>query len=206
LQVQVEPATDTSIKVTVNVPAQRCDEAYNTVMAELRKDYNVPGFRNNEKVPVDMLIQAAGGERQVKFACLEQVMHMTITEVRTTSLHVSVAAVGPAAVAMLSLDVSCWLKCAVQAFQQCPKDVIEGSVKVESDAEALVDQFQRNADLQYVVTAEVGDLGVSFSASYTGMQLQVEEVLNPAREDLKVHQAVTRYVFVPLRNARFYQA
>ena len=81
------PETDTSIRVTINVPAQRCDDAYNTVMAELRKDYNVPGFRNNEKVPVDMLVQAAGGERQVKYACLEQVMHSTITEVRPYKLN-----------------------------------------------------------------------------------------------------------------------
>lgn len=82
VQVEFAPETENSIRVTVNVPAERCDDAYNKVIAELRKDYNVPGFRNNEKVPVDMLIQAAGGERQVKFACLEQVMHSTITEVR----------------------------------------------------------------------------------------------------------------------------
>lgn len=82
MQVEFEPESETSIKATVTVPAERCDEAYHQVIAELRKDYNVPGFRNNEKVPVDMLIQAAGGEKQVKFACLEQVMHSTISEVR----------------------------------------------------------------------------------------------------------------------------
>jgi FKBP-type peptidyl-prolyl cis-trans isomerase (trigger factor) len=85
-QVEFETEENDALKVTVRVPAQRCDEAYNTVIAELRKDYQVPGFRNNEKVPVDMLIQAAGGERQVKFACLEQVMHMTISEVRSQLL------------------------------------------------------------------------------------------------------------------------
>lgn len=85
MQVEFEPETETTIKATVTVPAERCDEAYQQVVAELRKDYNVPGFRNNEKVPIDMLVQAAGGERQVKFACLEQVMHSTITEVRPRS-------------------------------------------------------------------------------------------------------------------------
>lgn len=80
----------------------------------------------------------------------------------------------------------------MQAFEKCPSDVIEGTVKVESDAEALVDQFQRNAPLVYVVTAETGDLGVSFSAPYTDMQLEVSEVLNQAREDEKVEQAITR--------------
>jgi FKBP-type peptidyl-prolyl cis-trans isomerase (trigger factor) len=86
VQVEIDPGEEDSVVVTVRVPAQRCDEAYNMVISELRKDYHVPGFRNNEKVPVDMLIQAAGGERQVKFACLEQVMHMTISEVRS-QLH-----------------------------------------------------------------------------------------------------------------------
>lgn len=70
--------------------------------------------------------------------------------------------------------------------------MIEGSVKVESDAEALVDQFQRNASLQYIVTAETGDLGVTFSAPYTGMQLEVSEVLNQTKEDEKVQQSITR--------------
>jgi hypothetical protein len=84
------------------------------------------------------------------------------------------------------------MRCAVQAFEQCPHKVIEGTVKVESDAEALADQFQRNADLIYIVTAETGDIGVNFSGSYTGMQINVEEVLNDEKEDLKVNQALTR--------------
>lgn len=63
---------------------------------------------------------------------------------------------------------------------------------MESDAEALVDNFQRNAPLVYIVTAETGDLGVSFSGPYTGMQIEVSEVLNKAKENEKVEQALTR--------------
>jgi hypothetical protein len=81
----------------------------------------------------------------------------------------------------------------MQAFEQCPHNVIEGTIKVESDPEALVDQFQRNADLIYIVTAETGDIGVTFSAPYTGMQINVEEVLNQEKEDMKVEQALTRF-------------
>lgn len=82
----------------------------------------------------------------------------------------------------------------MQAFEKVPHEVIEGTIKVESDAEALLDQFQRNTDLQYIVTAETGDIGVKFSGPYTGMQITVSEVNDQAREDLKVHQALTRCV------------
>lgn len=68
------------MRLVVTVPAERTTAAYSKIVAALRKDYNVPGFRNNEKVPVDMLVQAAGGEKQFKFACVEEVMHSTIEE------------------------------------------------------------------------------------------------------------------------------
>lgn len=70
------------MRLVVTVPGERTTAAYAKIVAALRKDYNVPGFRNNEKVPVDMLVQAAGGEKQFNMACVEEVMHNTIEEVR----------------------------------------------------------------------------------------------------------------------------
>jgi hypothetical protein len=80
----------------------------------------------------------------------------------------------------------------MQAFQKCPEEIIDGTVKVESNAEELVDQFSRESDIQYVVTAETGDLGVEFSDKYTDMQIEVSAVLNQAKEDEQVEQAITR--------------
>jgi len=81
LQVSFSREEDNFVRLVVTVPEERTQAAHSKIVAALRKDYNVPGFRNNEKVPVDMLVQAAGGEKQFKFACVEELMHGTIEEV-----------------------------------------------------------------------------------------------------------------------------
>lgn len=75
------------MRLVITVPEERTEAAHSKIVAALRKDYNVPGFRNNDKVPLDMLIQAAGGEKQFKFACVEEVMHSTIEEVCRYMCH-----------------------------------------------------------------------------------------------------------------------
>lgn len=72
------------MRLVVTVPGERTTAAHSKIVAALRKNYDVPGFRNNEKVPVDMLVQAAGGEKQFNMACVEEVMHSTIEEARFT--------------------------------------------------------------------------------------------------------------------------
>jgi hypothetical protein len=83
----------------------------------------------------------------------------------------------------------------LQAFKQCPDKVIDGTLKVESDAELLVTNFRRDSPMTYVVTAEVGDLGLEFTGPYTNLDVEVDAVLNQAKEDEAVEQAVTRSVF-----------
>lgn len=51
-------------------------------MKRIRAEYNIPGFRNPEKVPTDMLINACGGQKQFDMVCVEEVLHTTIEEVR----------------------------------------------------------------------------------------------------------------------------
>lgn len=74
---------DGFVTVTVTVPAKRCGEAYDVVLAKLRKDYNVPGFRNNEKVPASMLFKVVGGIQNFHMACTEEVLHSSVEEVRS---------------------------------------------------------------------------------------------------------------------------
>jgi FKBP-type peptidyl-prolyl cis-trans isomerase (trigger factor) len=82
VDVQVEYQRDSDVvRLTISVPSARCNAAYSKVLASLRKDYTVPGFRNNEKVPTDMLIKAAGGDRQFSYACVEEILHSTVEEV-----------------------------------------------------------------------------------------------------------------------------
>lgn len=146
------------MRLVVTVPGERTTAAYSKIVAALRKDYNVPGFRNNEKVPVDMLVQAAGGEKQFNFACVEEVMHSTIEE----------------------------------AFKECPDEVIDGSMRVESDAEKLVEEFTPGDSFQFVVRAEAGNLGLTYTAAYTGFDIEVDAVLDQNTEDERVQNAIDR--------------
>jgi FKBP-type peptidyl-prolyl cis-trans isomerase (trigger factor) len=85
LQVEYQRDEDT-LRLTVTVPASRCKAAYNETMKRIRSRYNIPGFRNAEKVPTDMLINACGGQKQFNMVCVEEVLHTTIEEVCLHSL------------------------------------------------------------------------------------------------------------------------
>eukprot|EP00892_Ulva_mutabilis_P007783 jgi/Ulvmu1/5377/UM022_0172.1 len=158
LQVEFSRLEDNIVRLVITVPAERTEAAHSKIVAALRKDYNVPGFRNNEKVPIDMLVQAAGGEKQFNFACVEEVMNSTIEE----------------------------------AFKECPDQVIDGSMRVESDAEKLVEEFTPGDCLQYVVRAEAGNLGLEFTSPYTGLDIEVDAVLDQNIEDTRVENAIDR--------------
>lgn len=80
----------------------------------------------------------------------------------------------------------------VQAFKHCPEEVIDGTMRVESDAEQLVENFTPGDSLQYIVRAEVGNLGLEFTAPYTGLDIEVDAVLDQDTEDTRVQNAIDR--------------
>lgn len=157
--IQVDTQKDQDVvRVTVTVPQSRCAKAYDDVVAHLRRDYTVPGFRNNKKVPVDLLIKQAGGEEAFKYACVEAVLDDTLKD----------------------------------AFTEYADQLLDGSTAIESPAEELMRGFSRDRELTYVATAEVGDLGIAFSAPYTGLAVSIDAVLNQEKEDKEVAKAIRR--------------
>lgn len=83
----------------------------------------------------------------------------------------------------------------VQAFKKCPEEVIDGTMRVESDAEKLVEEFTPGDSLQYIVRAEIGNLGLEFTAPYTGLDVEVDAVLDQDTEDTRVDNAIERCDF-----------
>lgn len=65
-------------------------------------------------------------------------------------------------------------------------------MRVESDAEKLVEDFTPGDSLQFVVRAEAGNLGLDFSAPYTGFEIEVDAVLDQNTEDSRVQNAIDR--------------
>lgn len=83
----------------------------------------------------------------------------------------------------------------MQAFKECPDEVIDGSMRVESDAEKLVEEFTPGDSFQFIVRAEAGNLGLNYTAPYTGFDIEVDAVLDQSTEDERVQNAIDRCDF-----------
>ena len=73
------------LTISVTVAQKRVREVCEEVFVELRKDYAVPGFRDSSKVPLDMMVKAAGGESRVREAFVEAILSSTMPEVCQSS-------------------------------------------------------------------------------------------------------------------------
>lgn len=65
-------------------------------------------------------------------------------------------------------------------------------MRVESDAEQLVEEFTPGDSFQFIVRAEAGNLGLEYIAPYTGFQIEVDAVLDQNIEDERVQNAIDR--------------
>ncbi|KAK3240097.1 hypothetical protein CYMTET_50034 [Cymbomonas tetramitiformis] len=66
-----EPGSHVVLKVTV--PQSTCQQEYNSIMKELKKDVSIKGFRKGAKIPQKLLIQSYG-VKNVRAAVIEQML------------------------------------------------------------------------------------------------------------------------------------
>ena len=92
VSVQVEEARNgDDLRLTITCPPSRCQETRDGVLQQMRKDVKVPGFRNNEKASEQAIIRAYGGNEAFKMACVEEVIHEAMREVRHVCANSSAA-------------------------------------------------------------------------------------------------------------------
>ncbi|KAG6407503.1 hypothetical protein SASPL_130494 [Salvia splendens] len=71
------PEPNSRVKLSVEVPAEVCEDCYRRVMREFTKQAKIPGFRPGKNVPESILISYIGKET-VKGATIESILKRTL--------------------------------------------------------------------------------------------------------------------------------
>ncbi|XP_057765577.1 trigger factor-like protein TIG, Chloroplastic [Salvia miltiorrhiza] len=71
------PEPNSRVKLSVEVPAEVCDDCYRRVIKEFTKQAKIPGFRPGKNVPESILISYIGKET-VKGATIESILKRTL--------------------------------------------------------------------------------------------------------------------------------
>ncbi|XP_051125246.1 trigger factor-like protein TIG, Chloroplastic [Andrographis paniculata] len=71
------PEPNSRVRVSVEVPAEVCDDCYRRVINEFMKHAKVPGFRRGKNVPESILVGYVGKEN-VKRATIESILRRTL--------------------------------------------------------------------------------------------------------------------------------
>lgn len=77
IHVTETPEPNSRVRVSVEVPAEVCDDCYNRVIKEFMKQAKVPGFRPGKNIPESILIGYVGKEN-FKKAIIESVLRRTL--------------------------------------------------------------------------------------------------------------------------------
>ena len=79
-----------------------------------------------------------------------------------------------------------------QAFAGHSEGLVDGSQRVETDVEELSSAFTEDGPFSYVVSAEKGDMGISYRSSYRGLEISVDAVSSPDSEAMEVETLIAR--------------
>lgn len=82
LEVIQESLSGTLSKLTVIVPAKRCEQLFASAVSKLKRDVvgRVPGFRSADKVPLSVVVQQIGGQKNLKLTAIEEILIVTLPE------------------------------------------------------------------------------------------------------------------------------
>jgi hypothetical protein len=81
----------------------------------------------------------------------------------------------------------------MQAFVQYEDKVIHNSLEVDTMPTDLLASFDQKLPLVFSASAELGELGLTFSQPYTNISVEVEAVLNQEEEEDRIQRAVELY-------------